>query len=53
VHLHADDFWHFIKYGAVAPYLPEAHEQNRIVVDVLAKAAEAYARAVISSLSTA
>jgi predicted kinase len=44
VHLHADDFWHFIKHGAVAPYLPEAHEQNRVVVDVLARAAEGYAR---------
>lgn len=43
VHLHADDFWHFIKHGAVAPYLPEAHEQNSVVVNVLAKAAEGYA----------
>lgn len=43
MHLHADDFWHFIKHGAVAPYLPEAHEQNRVVVDVLAKAAQGYA----------
>jgi hypothetical protein len=44
VHLHADDFWHFIKNGAVAPYLPEPHEQNKVVVDVLAKAAEGYAK---------
>ena len=43
VHLHADDFWHFIKNGAVAPYLPEAHDQNGVVVDVLAKAAQGYA----------
>ncbi len=43
VHLHADDFWHFIKYGAIAPYLPEAHEQNGVVIDVLAKVAEGYA----------
>ncbi|WP_309084834.1 AAA family ATPase [Chelativorans sp.] len=43
VHLHADDFWHVIKHGAIAPYLPEAHEQNRVVMDVLAKAAEGYA----------
>lgn len=43
VHLHADDFWHFIKNGAIAPYLPEAHEQNSVVVDVLAKVAEGYA----------
>lgn len=44
VHLHADDFWHFIKNGTIAPYLPEAHEQNRSVVDILAKAAEGYAK---------
>jgi hypothetical protein len=43
VHLHADDFWHFIGHGAVAPYLPEAHEQNRVVIDVLAGAAARYA----------
>ena len=44
VHLHADDFWHFIRNGAIAPYLPEAQAQNTVVVDVLAKAAEGYAR---------
>jgi len=43
VHLHSDDFWHFIKNGAIAPYLPEAHEQNRMVMDILARAAEGYA----------
>jgi broad-specificity NMP kinase len=42
-HLHADDFWHFIKNGAIAPYLPEAHEQNGVVIRILAKAAEGYA----------
>ncbi len=44
VHLHADDFWHFIKNGAVAPYLPEAHVQNTTVIDILAKAAKGYAK---------
>ena len=43
VHLHADDFWYFLKYGAIAPYLPEAHSQNRMVVNIVAKAAEGYA----------
>jgi hypothetical protein len=43
VHLHADDFWHFIKHGAIPPYLPEAHEQNGLVIDVLAKVAEGFA----------
>lgn len=44
VHLHADDFWHFIRNGAISPYRPEAHEQNRVVIDVLAGAAEGYAK---------
>ncbi|AXA38838.1 ATP-binding protein [Rhizobium leguminosarum] len=43
VHLHSDDFWHFIKNGVIPPYLPEAHEQNIVVVDVLTKAAAGYA----------
>ena len=43
VHLHSDDFWHFIKNGAIQPYLPEAHDQNTVVLDVLAQAAEGYA----------
>lgn len=25
VHLHTDDFWHYIRRGWIAPYLPEAH----------------------------
>lgn len=43
VHLHTDDFWHFIKHGAVAPYLPEADAQNKVVMGVLARVAEGYA----------
>ncbi|MBN9081760.1 MAG: ATP-binding protein [Rhizobiales bacterium] len=43
VHLHADDFWRFIKNGAVAPYLPEAHAQNEVVIAALARTAQAYA----------
>ncbi|MEP7456857.1 AAA family ATPase [Phyllobacterium sp. SB3] len=44
VHLHSDDFWHYIKSGLVQPYLPEAHAQNQTVMDVLAGAAESYAK---------
>lgn len=44
VHLHSDDFWHFIKHGAIPSYLPEAHEQNAVVMDVLAGVAEGYAK---------
>jgi broad-specificity NMP kinase len=43
VHVHSDDFWQFIKNGAIPPYLPEAHGQNIVVVDVLTKVAAAYA----------
>ena len=43
VHIHSDDFWHFIKFGVIPPYLPEAHEQNAVVVDILAKTATGYA----------
>lgn len=43
VHLHSDDFWHFIKKGAIPPYLPESRKQNKVVMAVLAKAAEGYA----------
>lgn len=44
VHLHTDDFWHYIVSGRIAPYLPEADTQNHTVVDVIAGAAYAYAQ---------
>lgn len=43
VHLHCDDFWRSIKQGWIAPYLPEAHEQNQVVLQVLVSAAFGYA----------
>jgi hypothetical protein len=43
VHLHSDDFYRYIRSGYVEPYRPEAHEQNRVVVGVLAGAALGYA----------
>jgi adenylate kinase family enzyme len=43
VHLHSDDFWRCIKQGWIAPYLPEAHQQNQVVMDVLVSAALGYA----------
>ncbi|MFH8572422.1 zeta toxin family protein [Streptomyces sp. NPDC017993] len=43
VHLHCDDFWNFIKQGAIAPYLPQAQRQNETGIDVLAHAAFGYA----------
>jgi adenylate kinase family enzyme len=43
VHLIADDFWHYIKRGAIEPFLPESHHQNEIVIGVLVSAAFCYA----------
>ena len=43
VHLHSDDFWQYIRQGRIAPYLPQAHQQNQTVIDALAQAAIAYA----------
>jgi len=43
VHLHTDDFWHYIVSGGIAPYLPESDEQNHTVVQAIASAAYAYA----------
>ncbi|CAM3307853.1 AAA family ATPase [Occultella aeris] len=43
VHLHTDDFWHYIVSGAIAPYEPAADGQNRVVVRVVAGAAYTYA----------
>ena len=37
VHLHSDDFWHYIRQGRIAPYLPQAHQQNQTVIDALAQ----------------
>jgi hypothetical protein len=44
VHLHSDDFWRFIKKAAIPPYLPESRKQNEVVMAVLTKAAEGYAK---------
>lgn len=44
VHLHTDDFWRFIARGAIPPYLPEAQAQNGVVMNVIARAAEEFAK---------
>jgi predicted kinase len=44
VHLHADDFWDYIRTGRVEPYLPESRAQNELVMQVVAAAAFGYAR---------
>jgi chloramphenicol 3-O-phosphotransferase len=44
VHLHADDFWGFVKVGYLDPWLPTAHEQNVVVIDAACTSAGVFAR---------
>jgi predicted kinase len=45
VHLEADTFFRFIRSGYVEPWKPESHDQNRLVMGIVADAAAAYANA--------
>jgi len=45
VHVESDRFFHFIASGYVDPWRPESHEQNRLVMRIVALAASAYAAA--------
>lgn len=44
VHVHSDDFWGNIKHGHIAPWLPEADQQNHMVMEIAADVAGRYAR---------
>lgn len=44
VHMHTDDFYHYLSKGAIEPYLPESNEQNLIVIEAFLEAAKRYAR---------
>ncbi len=44
VHLEADQFFHFLAGGAIAPWRPESDTQNHVVNTAVAKAASAFAR---------
>jgi hypothetical protein len=43
--MEADRFFHFIRAGYVEPWRPESHEQNRVVMEIVAAAAAGYAEA--------
>jgi predicted kinase len=43
VHLHSDDYYQRILKGFIAPWLPEAHHQNGVVIDAVCASAERYA----------
>ncbi|TYP91371.1 putative kinase [Sphingobacterium allocomposti] len=44
VHMHTDDFYHYILKGAIPPFLPESEEQNLIVIEAFLEAAKRFAR---------
>jgi tRNA uridine 5-carbamoylmethylation protein Kti12 len=45
VHLESDRFFRFIQAGYVEPWRPESHEQNTMVMQIVAEAAARYADA--------
>ena len=44
VHLHTDDFYHYLCKGAIPPYLQESNEQNLIVIEAFLEAAKRFVR---------
>ena len=44
VHMHTDDFYHYLSKGAIPPHLPESNEQNLVVIEAFLEAAKRYAR---------
>jgi len=44
VHMHTDDFYHYLVKGAIPPHLPESNEQNLIVIEAFLEAAKRYVR---------
>ena len=44
VHMHTDDFYHYLSKGAIPPYLPESNEQNLVVIGAFLEAAKRFVR---------
>ena len=44
VHMHTDDFFHYLSKGAIPPHLPESNKQNLVVIEAFLEAAKRYAR---------
>ena len=44
VHMHTDDFYHYLSKGAVAPHLPESNAQNLVVIEAFLAAAKRFVR---------
>ena len=45
VHIESDHFFRFIRAGHIEPWKPESHEQNRLVMRIVAEAAAGYSAA--------
>jgi predicted kinase len=45
LHVHTDDFYRWIVSGYVAPWLPEARDQNVVAMEAMAQVAERFADA--------
>ncbi len=44
VHFHSDDLWGYIKHGRIDPWLPQSHQQNRMIMHIAADVAGRYAK---------
>ena len=44
VHFHSDDLWGYIKHGRIDPWLPQSHQQNRMIMQIAAGVAGRYAK---------
>lgn len=42
VHLHTDDFYHYLCKGAIPPHLPGSEEQNLVVIEAFLEAAKRF-----------
>ncbi|MFZ4508203.1 MAG: AAA family ATPase [Fimbriimonas sp.] len=43
VHIHSDDFWGYIRFGLIEPWLPESNAQNQVIMNALSHVAEEFA----------
>ena len=44
MYMHTDDFYHYLRKGAIPPHLPESNEQNLIVIEAFLESAKRFAR---------
>ena len=44
VHMHTDDFYHYLSKNAIAPHLPRSNAQNLVVIESFLEAAKRFSR---------